>query len=169
MQVALIMDDDFLEWFNFDDTDQRIKFMNDVHCSHVAGWMPKKKVYEELSPQTKKLIPSNIEAPILELKSLPEDLKYSFFWPTFFFFGGHLSVTCWEPGRAFDIGTSKYKGDFGWNMADIKGIDPLICIYHITLEDGAKPIREMQWRLNPAIKEVVKAEVLKLLDTTLSI
>jgi hypothetical protein len=33
------------------------------------------------------------------------------------------------------------------------------------LEDNTKPTREMQRRLNPPIMEVVKAEILKLLDT----
>lgn len=55
----------------------------------------------------------------------------------------------------------KYKGVSGWNIADIKGINPLIYAHHITLENNAKPIN----RLNPAMKEVVKVEVLKLLDS----
>lgn len=43
-------------------------------------------------------------------------------------------------------------------------MDHLICPHCIALEDGTKPTRKMQRRLNPAIKEVVKAEVLKLMD-----
>lgn len=75
------MDDDFLRRLNFDDATQLIKCMNDAHCSHIAGRMPKKEVYEEQPPQTKNLIPSNIEAPIFELKPLLEDLKYPFLGP----------------------------------------------------------------------------------------
>jgi hypothetical protein len=37
-------------------------------------------------------------------------------------------------------------------------------MHHILLEDNAKPTREMQRRLNPPMMEVVKAEILKLLD-----
>lgn len=37
-----------------------------------------KEVFEELPSQTMKLILSNIEALVLELKHLPEDLKYVF-------------------------------------------------------------------------------------------
>jgi hypothetical protein len=37
-------------------------------------------------------------------------------------------------------------------------------MHHILLEDNAKPIREMQRRLNPPMMKVVKAEILKLLD-----
>jgi len=38
-------------------------------------------------------------------------------------------------------------------------------MHHILLEDNAKPIREMQRRLNLPMIEVMKAEILKLLDT----
>ena len=34
----------------------------------------------------------------------------------------------------------------------------------INLEDDAKPVRQMQRRLNPHMKEVVQKEVVKLLD-----
>ncbi|CAL8988429.1 unnamed protein product, partial [Prunus brigantina] len=39
-----------------------------------------------------------------------------------------------------------------------------MCMHRILLEEGAKPTREPQRRLNPNMKEVVRAEVLKLLD-----
>lgn len=37
-------------------------------------------------------------------------------------------------------------------------------MHYIYLDENAKPIREMQRRLNPNMKEVVRNEVLKLLD-----
>ena len=49
-------------------------------------------------------------------------------------------------------------------MIDIKGISPSIVQHRIHLEEEAKPTREAQRRLNPAMKEVVKKEILKLLD-----
>jgi hypothetical protein len=52
----------------------------------------------------------------------------------------------------------------GWTLADIKGISPSMCMHHILLEDNAKPTRGMQRRLNSPMIEVVKAEILKLLD-----
>jgi hypothetical protein len=57
-----------------------------------------------------------------------------------------------------------HKNVLGWTIADIKGINPLICTHRIYLEENAKPSREMQRRLNPNMKEVVKNEVIKLLD-----
>ena len=52
----------------------------------------------------------------------------------------------------------------GWTIADIKGISPLIYTHRIHLEEDVKPSRQPQRRLNPIMKEVVKKEVLKLLD-----
>ena len=52
----------------------------------------------------------------------------------------------------------------GWTIADIKGISPLICTHRIHLEEDVKPSRQPQRRLNPIMNEVVKKEVLKLLD-----
>ena len=56
-----------------------------------------------------------------------------------------------------------HKTAIGWTIADIKGISPLICTHRIHLEEDV-PSRQPQRRLNPIMKEVVKKEVLKLLD-----
>ena len=52
----------------------------------------------------------------------------------------------------------------GWSISDLKGINPLICMHHIYLEENAKPIRQPQRSLNPLMQDVVRNEVLKLLD-----
>ena len=56
-----------------------------------------------------------------------------------------------------------HKNALGWTIADIKGINPLICTHRIYLEENAKLSKEMQRRLNHNIK-VVKNKVIKLLD-----
>ncbi|CAN6586195.1 unnamed protein product [Malus baccata var. baccata] len=58
----------------------------------------------------------------------------------------------------------EFKSALGWTLADIKGISPTTCMHHIFLEEGAKPTREAQRRLNPPMMEVVKKEIIKLLD-----
>ena len=58
-----------------------------------------------------------------------------------------------------------HKTAIGWTLADIKCISPSMCMHYILLEDNAKPTRKMQRRLNPSMMEVVKAKILKLLDT----
>ena len=51
-----------------------------------------------------------------------------------------------------------------WSIANIKGINPTICMHKILMEESFKPSIRHQQRLNPAMKEVVRAEVLKLLN-----
>ena len=58
----------------------------------------------------------------------------------------------------------QHKGTIGWTIADLKGINASIYNHRIFLEDGTKPVQQMQRRLNPTFQEVVKKEVLKLLD-----
>ena len=59
-----------------------------------------------------------------------------------------------------------HKLAIGWTIADLKGISPLICTHRIYLENDCKTSREPepQRRLNSTMKDVVKNEVIKLLD-----
>ena len=58
----------------------------------------------------------------------------------------------------------EHKEAIGWSIADIKGISPSVVMHRIHLEENAKTSHEPQRRLNPIMQEVVRAEVLKLLD-----
>ena len=58
-----------------------------------------------------------------------------------------------------------HKTALEWSLVDLKGIRPSMCMHRILLEDGHKPSVEAQRRLNPTMKEVVRKEVLKWLDT----
>ncbi|GJY73010.1 reverse transcriptase domain-containing protein [Tanacetum coccineum] len=60
-----------------------------------------------------------------------------------------------------------HKGAIAWSIADIKGIDSSFCTHKILMEDEFKPSVQPQRRLNPNIKEVVKKDVIKLLDAGL--
>ena len=57
-----------------------------------------------------------------------------------------------------------HQAAIGWSIADLKGISPSLCMHHIYTEVDAKLVRDMQRRLNPNMKEVVKKEVIKWLD-----
>ncbi|CAA7021689.1 unnamed protein product [Microthlaspi erraticum] len=57
-----------------------------------------------------------------------------------------------------------YRKVIGYTLDDIKRISPDLCIHRIHLEDESKSSIEPQRRLNPNLKEVVKKEILKLLD-----
>jgi hypothetical protein len=58
----------------------------------------------------------------------------------------------------------KHGGAMGYTLNDLKGISPTICQHAINMEPDAKRVVEHQCRLIPNMKEVVRNEVLKLLD-----
>ncbi|CAL8993407.1 unnamed protein product [Prunus brigantina] len=118
---------------------------------------------EPLGPSTH-LIPSVVKPPELELKPLPSHLKYAYLaefetLPVII----ASDLTSLEEDKLIRV-LKEFKSTIGWSIADIKGISPTMCMHRILLEEGAKPTREPQRRLNPNMKEVVRAEVLKLLD-----
>ncbi|KAL0370480.1 UNVERIFIED_CONTAM: Retrovirus-related Pol polyprotein from transposon.6 [Sesamum angustifolium] len=88
--------------------------------------LPLNLAFIELPQSRTKLLPSILQAPALELKELPNHLKYA------------------------------YLGE--------NNTLPVIISSKILLEEGTKPSREAQRRLNPPIMEVVKKEIFKLLD-----
>ncbi|GKC64684.1 hypothetical protein Tco_1097282 [Tanacetum coccineum] len=51
-----------------------------------------------------------------------------------------------------------HKEAFAWKTS------PSFCKHNINFQDNAKPIIQRQRRLNPNMKEVVKKEIIKLLD-----
>ncbi|CAN6580916.1 unnamed protein product [Malus baccata var. baccata] len=119
---------------------------------------------ESIPISTNKLLPSIIQAPVLELKSLPSHLKYIFLGenetlPAII----SSSLTAQEEEKLLRV-LKEFKSALGWTLADMKGISPTTCMHHIFLEEGAKPTREAQRRLNPPMMEVVKKEIIKLLD-----
>ena len=58
----------------------------------------------------------------------------------------------------------EHKMAIGWTIANIKGISPSTCMHRILLEEEAKSSRQPQRRLNPPMMDVVKKEILKLLE-----
>nr|GFA72467.1 reverse transcriptase domain-containing protein [Tanacetum cinerariifolium] len=60
-----------------------------------------------------------------------------------------------------------HKGAIAWSIADIKGIDSSFCTNKILMGDEFKLSVQPQRRVNPNIKEIVKKEVIKLLDAGL--
>nr|GEU29774.1 reverse transcriptase domain-containing protein [Tanacetum cinerariifolium] len=57
-----------------------------------------------------------------------------------------------------------HKRAIAWKITDIKGIDPRFCTHKILLKEDYKPAVQSQRRVNPKIHEVIKKEVIKLLD-----
>ena len=58
----------------------------------------------------------------------------------------------------------KHRAAMGYTLDDLQRISPSICQHTINIEPDAKPIVDHQQRLNPKMKDVVRNEILKLLD-----
>ncbi|KAK1605180.1 hypothetical protein QYE76_028853 [Lolium multiflorum] len=101
---------------------------------------------------------------VFDLKPLPDNLKYAHIddkkiYPVII--SSKLSEI--EEERLLEI-LKKHRGAIGYTLDDLKGISPSICQHAINMEDDAKPVVEHQRRLIPKMKEVVRNEVLKLLE-----
>ncbi|GJR85688.1 reverse transcriptase domain-containing protein [Tanacetum coccineum] len=59
----------------------------------------------------------------------------------------------------------RHKQAFAWKTTDIPSICPSFCKHKIQLLDYKKPVVQKQRRLNQNMQEVVKKEIVKLLDT----
>ena len=57
----------------------------------------------------------------------------------------------------------KHRSVLGCTLQDLKGISPALCTHRIPLDSKIAPSREPQRRLNNAMMDGVKKEVLKLL------
>ncbi|KAM1277780.1 hypothetical protein ACFX13_030847 [Malus domestica] len=111
-----------------------------------------------------KMLPSVVQPPTLELKPLPSHLRYVFLGedetlPVII----SSSLMAQEESKLVRV-LKQYKTAIGWTLADIKGISPTTCMHRILLKEGSKTSREAQRRLNPPMMEVVKKEIIKLLD-----
>ncbi|GKB71238.1 reverse transcriptase domain-containing protein [Tanacetum coccineum] len=104
------------------------------------------------------------EPPKLELKDLSSHLEYAFLEEN-----DKLPVII-AKGLKNDEKDAllkvlkSHKRVIAWKITDIKGIDPRFCTHKILMEDDYKPTVQSQRRVNPKIHEVIKKEVLKLLD-----
>ena len=109
-------------------------------------------------------VPLPKEASKVELKPLPPNLRYEFLGPySTYPVIVNASLNEGETEKLFSV-LKKYPKAIGYTIDDIKGINPSLCMHRILLEEDYKPSIEHQRRLNPNMKEVVKKEVLKLLD-----
>ncbi|KAD4385354.1 hypothetical protein E3N88_25522 [Mikania micrantha] len=120
---------------------------------------------DELREESKK--PSVESPPALELKVLPSHLEYAFLGENSTLpvvISSRLSEE--EKKRLLGV-LRMYKGAIAWRLSDIQGISPAYCTHRILMEDEYKPVVQPQRRLNPNMQEVVKKEVLKLMDAGL--
>ncbi|GKD19579.1 hypothetical protein Tco_1208737, partial [Tanacetum coccineum] len=111
--------------------------------------------------------PSIEEPPELELKDLSSHLEYAFLEGT-----DKLPVIISkklkeEEKSALLKVLKSHKRAIAWKISDIKVIDPSFCTHKILTGEDFKPAVQHQRRVNLKIHEVIKKEVIKLLDAGL--
>ncbi|KAG7599431.1 Reverse transcriptase domain [Arabidopsis suecica] len=107
---------------------------------------------------------SELKAPKVDLKPLPQGLRYAFLgtnstYPVII----NAALNDDEVNLLLSE-LRKYRKAIGYSLSDIKGISPSLCNHRIHLENESYSSIEPQRRLNPNLKEVVKKEILKLLN-----
>lgn len=147
-----------------DEEEMTIRTTELPECLMFTDYGPTFEMIEQNERNLKPLKPSIEEPPMLEQKMLHSHLKYAYLGE-----GDTLPIiissTLSEDREQQLLKILKqHKKAFGWSIADIKGISPSICMHKIMLEDDCCSIVEHQRRLNPAMKEVFKKEILKWLD-----
>nr|GEX02839.1 reverse transcriptase domain-containing protein [Tanacetum cinerariifolium] len=144
-------------------------FLNDdpsLPPPNQGNYLP--QVQKELKICEAKTDKSSIdEPPEVELKDLHPHLEYAFLegddkLPVII--AKDLSD---EEKTALIMVLKSYKRAIAWKLSDIKGINPDICTHKILMEEDFEPAVQHQRRVNPKIHDVIKMDVLKLLDAGL--
>nr|GEV60748.1 reverse transcriptase domain-containing protein [Tanacetum cinerariifolium] len=123
---------------------------------------------EELKIYEAKTDNSSIdEPPKVELKDFPPHLEYAFLEGD-----NKLPViiakdSINEEKIALITVLKSHKPAIAWKLSDIKGINPKFCTHKILVEEDFEPKFQHQRRVNPKIHDVIRKEVLKLLDSGL--
>ncbi|GKA57284.1 reverse transcriptase domain-containing protein, partial [Tanacetum coccineum] len=152
------LDDDFY------DTEGDILYLEQLLNEDPSPTLPPKKNEDLKQSEVIKAKPSIEEPPELELKDLPSHLEYAYLEEN-----DKLPVIIAKGLKDVEKEAllkvlKSHKRAIAWKITDIKGIDPRFCTHKILMEDDYKPTVQSQRRVNPKIHEVIKKEVLKLLD-----
>nr|GFC32578.1 DNA-directed DNA polymerase [Tanacetum cinerariifolium] len=120
------------------------------------------KIYE--AKTDKSSIDEHVE---VKLKDLPPHLEYAFLegddkLPVI------IAKDLSDEGKTALITVLKsHKRAIAWKLSDIKDINPKFCTHKILMEEDFEPAVQHQRRVNPKLHDVIKLEVLKLLDAGL--
>ncbi|GKA90875.1 reverse transcriptase domain-containing protein [Tanacetum coccineum] len=152
------------EVLGFSDISKNLLLLEKLLNDDPSSPLPLKELhFEEI-----KMIKSSIDdPPELELKDLPSHLEYAFLKGT-----DKLPVIISKELKDEEKTSllkvlKPHKWAIAWKISDIKGIDPSFCTHKILMEDDFQLVVQHQRRVNPKIHEVIKKEVIKLLDAEL--
>nr|GEX21492.1 putative reverse transcriptase domain-containing protein [Tanacetum cinerariifolium] len=143
-------------------------FLNDDPSppSYQGTYMP--EVHKELKICKAHSKKSSVDEPLMaELKELPPHLEYEFLegddkLPVIV--AKDLSM---EEKTALITISKSHKRAITWKLSDIKGINHEFCTHKILMEEDFEPAVQHQRRVNPKIYDVIKQEMIKLLEAGL--
>nr|GEZ17059.1 reverse transcriptase domain-containing protein [Tanacetum cinerariifolium] len=144
-------------------------FLNDDPSSpppNQGNYLP--EVRKELKIYEAKFEKYSIDEPLeVEIKDLPPHIEYAFLegddkLPVIIV--KYLSV---EEKTTLITVLKSHKRAITWKLSNIKGIDLEFCTYKILMEEDFEPAVQHQRRVNLKIHDVIKQEVIKLLDAGL--
>nr|GEW17323.1 retrovirus-related Pol polyprotein from transposon TNT 1-94 [Tanacetum cinerariifolium] len=156
------------ELSNFDDdnydTEGDIRYLEKLLNEDPSPSLPPIKNEDHKQTDVTMTKPSIEEPPELELKDLPPHLEYAFLEGT-----DKLPIITSKDLKDEEKATllkvlKSYKRAIAWKISDIKGIDPRFYTHKILMENDFKPAVQHQRRVNLKIHEIIKKEVIKLLD-----
>ncbi|GJV80704.1 DNA-directed DNA polymerase [Tanacetum coccineum] len=96
--------------------------------------------------------------------TLPEHLEYAFLEKDYLLQVVISALLQDDEKKRLVSVLKKHKEAFIWKTSNIPGISLSFCKHKINFEDDAKPVIKRQRRLNPNMTEVMKKEIIKLLD-----
>ncbi|GKC04315.1 reverse transcriptase domain-containing protein [Tanacetum coccineum] len=155
----------FLEEEIFSEFDEFMAMIADEHYGSESDI--EEPPFEEITINTNYKIKTSLEVPLtdLKLKPLPDNLEYVFLKePSFLLVIISSRLSAQNKSKLVSV-LKKHKQAFAWKTTDIPGICPSFCKHKIQLLDNKKQVIQKQRRLNPNMQEVVKNEIVKLLDT----
>ncbi|GJZ15942.1 hypothetical protein Tco_0551619 [Tanacetum coccineum] len=123
--------------------------------------------FEKITFDTDYKIKKSLDEPPmdLELKPLPGHLEYAFLEETSFLSVIISSQLSEQNKKKLIFVIERHKQAFAWKTTNNSGICPSFCKHKIQLLEDKKPVVQKQRRLNPNMQEVVKKEIVKLLNT----
>nr|GEU39818.1 reverse transcriptase domain-containing protein [Tanacetum cinerariifolium] len=107
------------------------------------------------------------EPPTVKLKDIPPHLEYAFLEGD-----DKLPVVIakdliMEEKTSLITVLKSHKRAIAWKLSNIKRIDPEFCTHKILMEEDFEPAVQHQRRVNPKIHDVIKQEVIKLVEAGL--
>jgi hypothetical protein len=121
-------------------------------------------VEEEKFEDIREIKPEEPQVPKVDLKSLPKGLKHEFLGPDNTYpviVSDELSPE--ENEKLLNL-LKRHRKVIRYSINDLKGLSPAFCTHRIPMKDQCKPVVDHQRRVTHAMREVVKKEVIKLLD-----